>query len=69
MGNGREFQEAAERLSHVIRGAGTLWQDENYRQLSSSVAGLGRQTRDVLEAQERCRRSVEYFHQIAREKY
>lgn len=65
----RTFQEAAARLSQAIRKAAALWQDDNYRQLSNSVADLGKQTRSVLEAEERSRRSVARFEQIAREKY
>lgn len=63
----QEFQEATARLGNAIKHASDLWQDKNYQQLASSVARLGNQSRSVIEAANRCQRSIAEFHKIADE--
>lgn len=64
-----QFQIAVERLAMAIRGASALWQDKNYEQLSRSIAHLGNQSRAVIEAGNRCQKSIDEFERIANENY
>ena len=58
------FEMAVNRLGNSVRKASVLWQDENYRQLSESVASLGNSSRMVVESGSRSRKAVEAFEKI-----
>ena len=49
------FEMAVNRLGNSVRKASVLWQDENYRQLSESVASLGNSSNREAEAEKRWR--------------
>ena len=72
MGNYGElmaFELSVTKLGNAIKKASVLWQDENYRQLSDSVAQLGNKSRFVIETGRRSQRAVEEFERIANENY
>ena len=65
----QQFQASLKRLSSEIGKASSLWGDEKYSELSSSIGILANQSKAVLVAGERCCDSIEKFSNIAEEKY
>lgn len=63
------FQASIKSLSASVSQASSLWRDEKFSELSSSVSEIANQSRDVMVAGDRCCASIERFLTIAAEKY
>ena len=63
------FQSSIKRLTADISKTSSLWRDEKYAELASSMGNVATQSRDVMLSGERCCSSVDKFNRIAGEKY
>lgn len=63
------FQSSIQKLSTGINKASSLWKDEKYLELSSSMGIVANQSKDVMLSGERCCSSVERFNKISSEQY
>ena len=63
------FQSSIKRLSTGISQASSLWKDEQFSGLSTSVSEIANQSKDVIVAGDRCCSSIDKFDEIAAEKY
>lgn len=63
------FQASVKKLSAGVGAASSLWKDGKFSELSSSVAEVANQSKDVMVAGDRCCSSIEKFEKIASEKY
>lgn len=65
----QEFQAAVKKLSDGIGRASPLWNDAKFSELSSSVANVATQSKDLMVSGERCCSTIDKFEKIAAEKY
>lgn len=63
------FQASVKRLSSGVSKASSLWKDEKFSELSSSVSEIANQSKDVMVAADRCSASISKFDKIAAENY
>lgn len=63
------FQASIKQLSSGVESASSLWRDERFSELSSSVAEIANQSKDVMVTGGRCCSSIDRFEKIASEKY
>lgn len=63
------FQASVKKLSAGVGTASSLWKDEKFSELSSSVAEIANQSKNVIVTGERCCSSIDKFEKIASEKY
>lgn len=63
------FQSSIKQLSVSIGRASSLWKDEKFSELFSSVSEIANQSKDVLVAGDRCCSLIDKFNRIASEKY
>lgn len=63
------FQASVKKLSAGVGTASSLWKDEKFSELSSSVAEIANQSKDVIVTGDRCCSSIDKFEKIASEKY
>ena len=64
-----QFQAAVKKLSIGISKASSLWKDQNYYALSSSISELASQSKDVLVSGDKCCNLIDKFDKIASENY
>jgi len=67
--NLQDFQAAVEKLSCVIGRASSLWSDAKFSELSSSVAHVATQSKDLMMSGNKCCFSIDRFDKITTEKY
>lgn len=63
------FQASVQKLGIGISDASSLWKDEKFSELSSSVTEIANRSRSVLIAGDRCCASIDRFEAIAAEQY
>lgn len=63
------FQASVKKLSAGVGAASSLWKDKKFSELSSSVAEIANQSKDVIVTGDRCCSSIDKFEKIASEKY
>lgn len=63
------FQASIKKLSAGVGQASSLWRDEKFTELSSSVAEIANQSKNVMVMGDRCCGSIDKFLKIASEKY
>ena len=63
------FQSSIKNLSAGIGRASSLWKDEKYSELSSSIGEVANNSKSVMLLGDRCCSSIEKFNRIASEKY
>lgn len=64
-----EFQKAVQKLSSEIGKAGSLWGDQKFSELSSSVRVVANMSKDVIVSGDRCCSAIDKFDKIASEQY
>lgn len=63
------FKNSIQKLSVGIGQVGTLWKDQKYNDLNSSVKEVASQSKTVMVYGDRCCSSIDRFDRIASEKY
>lgn len=64
-----QFQTAIKKLSNGVGNASSLWKDEKYSELNSSVQSLALQSKELMVYGDRCCNSLDRFNKIASENY
>lgn len=62
------FQAATKKLSTNIGAASSLWRDEKFSELSSSVAEIANEAKEIMVTGDRCCNSIDKFEKIVAEK-
>lgn len=63
------FKSSIKNLSAGISRASSLWKDEKFSELSTSIGEVANNSKNVMVAGDRCCSSVDKFNKIAAEKY
>lgn len=63
------FEGVVQKLSLEIGKASSLWQDNKYSELYSSVAQVATLSRDFMATGDKCINSLSQFNKISEEKY
>lgn len=63
------FQTSVKKLSAGVGVASPLWKDEKFSELSSSVAEIANQSKEVMVTGNRCCSSIDKFEKIVSEQY
>lgn len=63
------FQASIKNLSTGISRASSLWKDEKFSELSTSIGEVANNSKNVMVTGERCCSTVDKFNKIAAEKY
>jgi len=63
------FQASIKNLSAGISRASSLWKDEKFSELSSSIGEIANNSKTVMVTGDRCCSSIDKFNKIAAEKY
>lgn len=63
------FQSAVKKLSNSIGRASSLWKDDKFSELSSSVREIASQSKEIIVMGDRCCSSIAKFEKITSEKY
>lgn len=63
------FQSSVKKLSTGVGQASSLWKDEKYSELSSSVSQVASQSKQVMVTGDRVCASLDKFDKISAEKY
>lgn len=63
------FQASVKRLSAGVGQASSLWKDEKFSELSSSVSQVATQSKQVMMTGDRICASIDKFDRIAAENY
>lgn len=63
------FQSSIKNLSAGISRASSLWKDEKFSELSTSIGEVANNSKNVMVAGDRCCSTIDKFNKIATEKY
>ena len=64
-----QFQAAIKKLSEGVGKASSLWKDEKFSELNSSVQNLALQSKEYMVYGDRCCSAIDKFDKIASENY
>lgn len=65
----QQFQMAIKKLSDSVGKASSIWQDEKFSELNSSVQNLALQSKEYMVYGDRCCSTIDRFDKIASENY
>lgn len=65
----KDFEQSVVRLGDTISKASTLWCDKKYAELSNAVRNIAVDSKQLIEAGDKCCSQIDKFMSIAAEKY
>lgn len=63
------FQVSLKKLSSSVSGTSSLWKDEKFSELYSSINEVAGQSKNVMVTADKCCDSITKFEKIASERY